>query len=118
MNNTVNKVLNGIILAIGIWLVISPFVFSYTTYGLWNSVICGGLAIVFAGVREWTADNKNNWANWTNMLLGVWLIAAPFMFVDVDAALWSSLISGAVIAALAGWSLVEAQVDLTVVKQM
>lgn len=41
--------------------------------------------------------------NWINLLLGVWLILAPFVlgYSDTNKALWSDLIVGVVIVILA-----------------
>lgn len=45
------------------------------------------------------------WASWTNVVLGLWLIAAPFVlgYVGVTTAMYEAIVLGIVIAALALW---------------
>jgi hypothetical protein len=45
------------------------------------------------------------WASWTNVVLGLWLILAPFAFAytGVTAALYEDIILGLAIAAFALW---------------
>lgn len=45
------------------------------------------------------------WASWTNVLLGVWLVAAPFAlaYQGVTTALYEDIVLGAVIALFAFW---------------
>jgi hypothetical protein len=47
--------------------------------------------------------SEQRWQDWLNLILGVWLIVAPFFGVGVhnDAAAYNSYISGAVVAILA-----------------
>ena len=50
--------------------------------------------------------SANTWARvvgWTNVLLGVWLAAAPFLvgYGSIRAALWNGVINGTVIALVA-----------------
>lgn len=61
------------------------------------------------------------WQDWFNLILGVWLIAAPFAGIGVtgDAAAWNSYIFGAAVAifavaAIARPQLCEERVNLTV----
>jgi hypothetical protein len=43
--------------------------------------------------------------SWTNFVLGLWLIVAPFILVyyGVSAALWEDIVAGLLIAAFALW---------------
>lgn len=44
------KILDGITAAVGVWLVVSPFVLGYSTMtaALWNDIIVGAVVIVLA----------------------------------------------------------------------
>lgn len=44
------------------------------------------------------------WQNWVNVILGIWLIIAPFIFNFDVAARWNSVIVGIVVAVLAYWA--------------
>ena len=71
----------------------------------WNFVICGAIALVLA-VAALTAYRM--WEEWVDVVLGLWLIASPWIlnFSTVRPALWSAIISGAIIVIAAGWNLI------------
>ncbi len=54
---------------------------------------------------------SNAWEDWTNLILGIWLIASPwvFHFATASAAVWNAWISGCVIAVLAAAALYQVQ---------
>lgn len=47
------------------------------------------------------------WMQWINVLLGLWVIAVPFLGLSATALVWTLAISGIVIAALSLWGAVE-----------
>ncbi len=55
------------------------------------------------------------WASWVNVVLGLWLIVAPFAlaYSDVTAALYEDVILGVIVAALALWSALAEQTRVT-----
>lgn len=99
-----------LLLAFGVWLVISPFVLGYGGPGvgmaMWNPIIVGVAVIIFAAA---VVMKPQQWEEWINLVLGVWLILAPFIlgFTQLQAALWNHLIVGALIVAGAVWSLMQ-----------
>lgn len=101
--------LNGIV---GIWLIISPWVLRFgATTGpesamTWNFVISGAIALILA-IAALTAYRM--WEEWVEVVLGLWLIVSPWVlnFSTSRPALWSAIISGAVIVISAGWNLIE-----------
>ena len=54
---------------------------------------------------------SSTWEDWTNLILGLWLIASPWLlhFTGTTAAAWNGWISGAIIAALAAAALYQVQ---------
>lgn len=105
MNNTkLPSILN--ILA-GIWLIIAPFILGYSsiTGALWNDIIVGAAVLLFAIVRA-VGDARANWASWIDLLLGIWLIIAPFAigYSAISAALWNDIILGIAVVVFALWS--------------
>lgn len=52
------------------------------------------------------------WANVVNALVGIWFIIAPFVltYTDHRAALWLSIVGGAILLVLAGWALLDEKV--------
>jgi hypothetical protein len=98
---------SGLTLIAGIWLIVSPFILGYADvqHALGNDMIVGGVVAILAALRL-GAKAETAWAGWMDVLLGVWLIVAPFVlgYTARPNALWNNVILGAVIAALAVWS--------------
>ncbi len=48
-----------------------------------------------------------NWINYAQLVLGLWVLAAPWIlgYAFVTPALWSSIIAGVFVALLALWSI-------------
>jgi hypothetical protein len=105
------KIASGLNVLLGLWLLVAPFLLGYGNIAaaMWNDVIVGGLVLILAGVRVWKPAH-NRWLSWTNVLLGLWLLAAPFIlaYSEVAAAMWNDIIVGIGIAVLGAWSAIAA----------
>ncbi len=103
------KVLSWLVALAGLWEVIAAFVLGYSasTTALWDAIIIG-IALIVLGV--WAAlsnqEGTDRALDWINVVLGVWLIIAPFVlsYTFVTAALWNDIIVGIVVVVLAGWA--------------
>lgn len=67
----------------GVWLLLAPFVLDYApaAEGLgayWNDLVLGAVIAVLALVRVVTPQ-RVPWLSAVNAVLGVWLIASPFV---------------------------------------
>jgi hypothetical protein len=87
-------------LVLGIWLFIAPFVGIGAAHdaAIWNSYVCGILVAVFS----WAAlVRPQRWEEWLNLVVGIWLIIAPFalQFTDRPGAMWNQIIVGVIIGA-------------------
>jgi hypothetical protein len=96
-----------VMLVLGWWLVFSPFLFyeSLNDAAAWNSYILGSAIVLFA---IWTLPVLEKWEEWVNLVLGLWLIVAPFSlsFYHAEiAAAWNHIILGILIGADAIWAL-------------
>jgi hypothetical protein len=91
----------GISFLLGIWLVVSPWVFGYiSTSARWNQVLCGAGIMLFSLIRY--ISPRQTWANWTNALLGLWLLIAPFALGYMETATyWNETITALMISVLA-----------------
>jgi len=91
----------GINFILGIWLIISPWIFSYTSSGAkWNQFGFGIGVAVLAIIRY--ALPRTSWASWVNGLIGIWMIIAPFILsYNRAVAYWNEIIVGIVVAVLA-----------------
>lgn len=100
----VERVPDGINVVLGALLFISPWVLSYTGRDLaaWSAWI-GGVVVAILAIAALVRFAE--WEEWINVALGVWLVIAPWVlgFSAVAAAMWSHVILGVVIAALAAW---------------
>ena len=107
---------SGINIIAGIWLIIAPFALSYSDIdqAVWNDVIIGIAVFILAIVRTGN-PLKYEPVGWVNIVLGIWLIIAPFVLgytaeaVTVGetngmAALWNDIILGIIIVVLAAIS--------------
>lgn len=93
---------SGANMVLGIWLIVSPWLLGYASQAaMWNNVIIGAVVVVLAWSRL-AMRSRAGAPSWLNLLLGVWLIVAPFVFVDVTVGQrWNSIIVGALLAILA-----------------
>lgn len=108
---------NGINLVSGLWLIAAPWVLGYEeTEAMWNDVVAGVLVVMAAGVKA-TNPIRYLRASWVNVIVGVWLILAPFVLQyggdnvisGVNKALWNDVVLGILIV-------VPAWLSATIVK--
>jgi hypothetical protein len=96
-----------VMLVLGWWLVFSPFFFygSLNDAAAWNSYLLGSAVVLLA---VWTLPVLERWEERVNLVLGLWLIVAPFAlgFYHAEvAAAWNQIILGMLIGADAIWAL-------------
>ncbi len=103
----------------GIWLIVSPFVFGYNDLSVGKTggqnattmgIICGSIAILLAGFCLLTEKMPTLQKSRFNaaiglILLGVWLMAAPYLFnyADLRNPLYNLQITGAIFVIVAGY---------------
>jgi hypothetical protein len=87
--------------ALGIWVLISPFVLGHrqSSAFLWNNIAVGIVLGLLAPARSSGADARGRTV-WFNVLLGIWLIISPFVlgFFHLMAPMWNNVIVGIVVA--------------------
>lgn len=82
----------GINALLGIWLIISAYVWPHVVGQVTNAWIVGILAIVLAGLATYSAPQ----ARYGNTVLGIWLFLSAFIVATMSAAtMWNDLIVGA-----------------------
>lgn len=90
----------------GIALALSPWLLGYAAdaVAVWHAFIAGVITALIAA-RALVAFHKNE--EWANLAVGLWIVAAPWVlgFAGLAAAMWSHVIAGVVVAALAAASL-------------
>jgi hypothetical protein len=99
---------SGINVILGIWLIISPWVYGYAgtaTNAMSSSVIVGVLVLIFSALRYNTPHSRTV-LSWANIVLGAWTVLSPWIFrlTDHTGYIFNSVIVGILVAALAIWS--------------
>lgn len=93
---------------VGACLIISPWALGYqgATEAMSNAVLIG-LALVAVALGAILVPRA--WEEWTELGLGLWLIASPWLlrFAGQADAKHSAVVAGVVVAALALWTLVS-----------
>ena len=99
---------SGINVLLGIWLLVSPWLFGYSEVGLpaiLNSVIVGTLVALLAASRQVSPSTSTD-RSWVILVLALWTIASPWMYgyaANLEG-LRDNIVLGIVMAALAIWS--------------
>jgi len=87
---------------LGAWLVLSPFfgIGGTSDVAALNSYLAGAAVAIFA-IAALTRPQM--WEEYTNIVLGVWLILAPFVlgFTNQAAPMWNQIIVGILIGGAA-----------------
>jgi hypothetical protein len=98
---------SGANIVLGAWMVISPFIFGYSgnSAALWNDIIFGVVVLLLAWARVANPGGVSA-LSWINAVIGLWLIAVPFVFgfTTNAVALWNNIIAGALVTILGVWS--------------
>lgn len=95
---------------VGAWVFVSAFAFDMVGAHFWNDLVVGAAIFVFAGystIQAGTSETGAAWASGLAGLLGLWMIATPFVY-GAAASMWSSVVSGIVVAVLSGYNAYEA----------
>jgi len=92
---------------LGAYLFLTPFLFGTVgdAASSWNAYVVGAGVAVVALLA--LAAPGSRMAEWTNVVLGAWLVVAPFVlgFAGIGSALWNAVILGALVVVLAAIAL-------------
>jgi len=113
--------LNWIVVVIGIWEGLAPFILGYSGYvpALWNAIIVGVLLIILAAWSALTNDLGTKRAlDWINVVIGAWLVISPFVLgytaAGIVAGVWNAIIVGIVVIILEIWAALSLPSQTTV----
>lgn len=102
--NVADRFQDWINLVLGAFLILSPWLFGFAdqTMAAWNSWIAG---IVVAALSVAALVRFAEWEEWVNVAIGIWILVSPWVlgFSGVSAAMWTCVVLGIVIAAMAAW---------------
>lgn len=107
-DRTIGRWQDWVNLVLGAWLFIAPAVGIGATgdVAAWNSYVAGA-AIVTLTVMA--LARSRIWEEWVNLVIGVWLIVAPFVlgFSDRSNPTWNQIVVGILIGAGALWAALQ-----------
>ena len=100
---------------LGLWVFGSPWLLEHTMLtevpgggllGMWNAWIVGLAVVVIAGIAIYA---YNSWEEWTNIILGAWLLISPWVlgFSTSAALMWNAVIFGVLVIGFAAWALAQ-----------
>ena len=100
------RMASGVNIVLGLWLIVSPWVFDYSEKSAaLSSVTVGILIALLAAIRLASLPNRAGLCG-INLLLAFWSAAAPWIYEYATnaGALWNNLFVGILVAVLAIWS--------------
>jgi uncharacterized membrane protein len=88
-------------LSLGFWLFLSPFILDYYLDETPAALIAFVYGLTLMVTSSVALAKPEAWEEWVNLLIGVWLIAAPFVLgFDINVvATWNHVVVGALVAA-------------------
>lgn len=102
----------GLNVLLGAWLFLTPFFVAMQTIPFWNAIIVGVLIAVLGAVNFARAAGDrpaSTGVATANLLLGLWAVITPFVFVMGGTALWTHIIVGVLVAVFAAVNIYQAQ---------
>ncbi|WP_049921319.1 SPW repeat domain-containing protein [Halopiger djelfimassiliensis] len=106
-----------IVAVLGAWVALSTLLFDVGQAGLWNNLSVGALVFVAAGYNYYRVTNDVPLSVGVASLvavLGIWLIVSAALLELTGGLFWSTLVSGLLVAGLAGYNAYEAREARTV----
>lgn len=99
---------------IGLWIIASPWAVKHTmpsdtgTLTMWNLWTVGVAVLVIAAIALFAF---RAWEEWTNAIVGLWLLASPWLlgFSTSAALMWNAVIAGTLVWIFAEWAFYKAQ---------
>lgn len=92
---------------LGLWLLAVPFAFRVSESVTWNALTVGTLLVVLGGYNAYRGA-RGRGVNATvaavNTLLGLWIVAAPFVLGAGPTVAWNDVVVGGFVALFAGYN--------------
>ena len=111
------SVLSLLVAVIGVWVALSTVVFETTAAPLWNNVLVGLVIGAAAGYNYYRLTNDIPLSTAIASLitiLGIWLIISTALLEMTGGPFWNTIVSGLLIAGIAGYNTYEAREARTV----
>lgn len=113
--STTRRWLSGIALVVGAWVFASAFVLDIAGGHYWNNIVVGAAIFVLSGysaLRDMEDEAPSTWTSGLSALLGLWMIATPFVYGYANqTVLASGVVSGVIVAVLEGYNAYTASME-------
>ncbi|WP_232703095.1 SPW repeat domain-containing protein [Halobacterium wangiae] len=102
---TQQRLLSGATALLGAWILASAFVYELGDSHYLNNIVVGAAIAALGAYALWRAVTRDDrrYALGLAALLGLWMIAVPFVLDAATAPSWSDIVSGLLVFALAGY---------------
>ncbi|MFC4447574.1 SPW repeat domain-containing protein [Halorussus aquaticus] len=105
---TASKWLSGANALLGLWLFLVPtFVWGVSGANYWNDLLIGAAIAILGAYGFYAATDEGvvpRWSSGLNALLGLWTIAAAFVWTLAGVAFWNAVVVGVLVAAFGGYN--------------
>ncbi|EMA36800.1 SPW repeat protein [Halobiforma nitratireducens] len=111
------SLVSGIVAVLGLWAAASVLLYNVGEAILWNNVLVGAVVFVAAGYNYYRLSNDVPLSVGVASLvavLGIWLIVSAALLEMIGGMFWSTIVTGLLIAGLAGYNAYEAREARTV----
>ncbi|APW98039.1 hypothetical protein CHINAEXTREME_09700 [Halobiforma lacisalsi AJ5] len=111
------SVVSGIVAVLGLWAAASVLIYDVGSEILWNNGLVGAVVFVAAGYNYYRLSNDVPLSVGVASLvavLGIWLIISAALLEMIGGMFWSTIVTGLLIAGLAGYNAYEAREARTV----
>ncbi|GAB3669050.1 SPW repeat protein [Halopiger thermotolerans] len=108
---------SAIVAALGAWAALSVLLFEASQAATWNNLLVGIAVVAAAGYNYYRLHNDIPLSAGVASLvaiLGIWLIISAALLEMAGALFWSTLVTGLLVAGLAGYNAYEAREARTV----
>lgn len=92
---------------VGIWLMAFPFTLGAPPADTWNDIVVGGMIVTLAGYNyshEQGQGSPDQRVSGLTVLLGSWLLFAPFVNGTEGFLLWNDVAAGVLVASFGGYN--------------
>ena len=101
-----------LIVVIGIWLFISPFVLQFITTNPHAAIVCFLFGVLLQLFAVSGLSTHKSWGEWSNLILAAVLIGLPWILgFSKPIVMWNVMLVGAVVGIFAIWSMIQMRSD-------
>jgi hypothetical protein len=97
------KDVSGLSLVAGLWMIISPWLLSYSLDDSWATPLAAGAIVCVLALSRLAGALLSSWQSWTIAAVGAWVFVGAFLLSESDQALYSQALTGSLLCLLGVW---------------